>query len=93
MKRPLAVRCDACTRGVAKPSRGAEWASRCAVCGGRGSLTYVRVAELVSAPPRIVRRIAHGRGVRPETAARICARLVALVTGPQQPALFPGRSA
>jgi hypothetical protein len=89
--RDLQIACDApgCIRGVVRGH--SAFGDPCPVCVGRGSLSLATVCTYIQENESTVRKLLRpNRRMRPKVAARICAKLVALVTPKleRQPGLF-----
>lgn len=80
--RDLKIRCDApgCRRGVVH----GEWPQPCPVCGGRGSFSLEALCEKIGECESTMRKLFRPhRKMRAKVAARICAKIVDLVTPPK----------
>jgi hypothetical protein len=78
------IHCDApgCIRGLV---REGEWGRPCNVCGGRGGFSVYAVSKRLEEDDGTLRRILDpSKRMRPKTAARICAKIVDLVTRKHQ---------
>ena len=84
--RPLRVGCDQCTRGIV--FHPGQWATRCAFCGGRGSMSLEHVCEAIRENVSTVRKLLRPRArMRAKVAYRILLNLDKWLH-PKQPGLF-----
>jgi len=81
MIRDLAIRCDAagCVRGVVHLPAG--FGDPCQVCGGRGSISLGALCKHIGECESTMRKLFKPRRrMRAKVAARICGKLVDLVS-------------
>jgi len=76
---PRRVACDTCqARGWLPPT--ADWATKCKLCGGKGTISLHAIAEALDEDPGVFYRLSEQR-VRPKTAARLLDKLLLLLNG------------
>lgn len=89
ISRDLKIRCDApgCVRGVVHGRRDANgaaqsWALPCLVCEGRGSVSLEALCKRIGECETTMRKLLKKRppAMRAKVAARICGKLVDLMT-------------